>query len=65
VVPAQLQRPRYPPRLVLDGKPQCERRGELTSRQDLADKILHFIADYNQTAKPYRWTYTGDILKTA
>ena len=41
------------------------RRGEFTSRQDLADKILNFIAVYDQTAKPYRWTYTGDILKAA
>ena len=41
------------------------RRGEFTSRQHLADKILGFIADYDQTAKPYRWTYTGKILKAA
>jgi transposase len=41
------------------------RRGEFTSRQDLADKILTFIANYDQTAKPYRWTYTGDLLKAA
>jgi transposase len=41
------------------------RRGEFTSRQHLADKILGFIADYDQTAKPYRWTYTGEILQAA
>jgi hypothetical protein len=41
------------------------RRGEFTSRRDLADKILNFIAVYDRTAKPYRWTYTGKILKAA
>jgi transposase len=41
------------------------RRGEFTSRQDLADKILNFIAVYDRTAKPYRWSYTGQILKAA
>jgi transposase len=41
------------------------RRGEFTSRQDLADKIINFIAKYDRTAKPYRWTYTGKILQAA
>jgi transposase len=39
------------------------RRGEFTSRQDLADKIEHFTIVYNRTAKPYRWTYDGRPLK--
>ena len=41
------------------------RRGEFTSRQDLADKIENFIIVYNRTAKPYRWTYDGRPLKAA
>jgi transposase len=41
------------------------RRGEFTSRQDLADKIETFIEVYDRTAKPFRWTYDGTPLKTA
>jgi len=41
------------------------RRGEFTSRQDLADKIENFTVVYNRTAKPYRWTYEGRPLKIA
>ena len=39
------------------------RRGEFTSRQDLADKIENFTVACNRTAKPYRWTYDGRPLK--
>jgi transposase len=35
------------------------RRGEFTSRQHLTDRIEDFVNVYNQTAKPYRWTYNG------
>jgi transposase len=41
------------------------RRGEFTSRKDLADKILTFIEVYNRTAKPFRWTYDAKLLKAA
>ena len=41
------------------------RRGEFTSRDDLADKITTFVDLYNQTAKPFRWTYDGRPLKAA
>lgn len=41
------------------------RRGEFTSRHDLANKILNFIAVYDRTAKPYQWSYTHKILKAA
>ena len=41
------------------------RRGEFTSREDLASKILNFVEVYDRTAKPYRWTYTGEPLKAA
>jgi transposase len=38
------------------------RRGEFTSRDHLAGKILKFIAHYNRTAKPFRWRYNGRPL---
>lgn len=41
------------------------RRGEFTSRQDLANRIEHFTTVYNRTAKPFRWTYDGRPLKAA
>jgi transposase len=33
------------------------RRGEFTSRADLAGKITSFTIRYNQTAQPWTWTY--------
>ncbi len=39
------------------------RRGEFTSREDLANKIENFVIAYNRTAKPFRWTYEGRPLK--
>ena len=33
------------------------RRGEFTSRADLADKITGFTIRYNRTARPWTWTY--------
>ena len=33
------------------------RRGEFTSRADLAEKITSFTVRYNRTAHPYTWTY--------
>ncbi|WP_018639321.1 IS630 family transposase [Parafrankia elaeagni] len=44
---------------------QLLRRGDFTSRDDLAEKILHFIEVHDRTARPYRWTYTGEPLKAA
>lgn len=41
------------------------RRGEFTSREDLANKIAAFVDVYNRTAKPFRWTYDGRPLKAA
>ncbi len=32
------------------------RRGEFTSKQDLAEKITNFIEVYDDTARPFRWT---------
>jgi transposase len=41
------------------------RRGEFTSREHLAKKILTFITHYSRTAKPFRWRYDGRPLKAA
>jgi transposase len=39
------------------------KRGEFASVDDLVAKVMAFIADYNRTAKPFRWTYDGRPLK--
>lgn len=41
------------------------RRGEFGSVPELVDKVSGFITDYNQKAKPFRWTYEGKPLKIA
>ena len=38
------------------------KRGDFASRDELRDRILAFIAYFNQTATPFRWTYTGRAL---
>lgn len=39
--------------------------GEFTTVEDLVGKVMAFIADYNRTAKPFRWTYDGRPLKVS
>jgi len=39
------------------------KRGNFTSPDDLQAKILAFIEYFNQTAKPFRWTYAGRPLQ--
>jgi transposase len=39
------------------------KRGEFTSVHDLVARVMAFIADYNRTATPFRWTYDGRPLK--
>lgn len=41
------------------------RYGEFTSVDDLADRVIAFINDYNRRAKPFRWTYDGRPLQAA
>jgi len=41
------------------------RNGNFDSREDLVSKMLGFISDYDRTAKPFAWTYSGDPLKVA
>jgi hypothetical protein len=39
------------------------RRGNFSSAADLREKVLAFIAYFNQTmAKPFKWTYKGKVL---
>jgi transposase len=39
--------------------------GEFASVTELVDRIMAFIAEYNRTAKPFRWTYDGRPLQAA
>lgn len=41
------------------------RNGDFASRDDLIAKLLAFITDYDQTARPFKWTYAADPLKVA
>lgn len=41
------------------------RRGEFSSVDDLAQRVIAFIKDYNRRAAPFRWTYDGRPLKVA
>ena len=41
------------------------RRGEFASVTELVDRIMAFIAEYNHTARPFRWTYDGRPLQAA
>ena len=38
------------------------KRGDFPSLEALRERILAFIAYYNQTAKPFQWTYKGRPL---
>jgi hypothetical protein len=38
------------------------RRGSFTSVDDLTARVLAFIARYNRTARPFKWTYQGKPL---
>ena len=38
------------------------KRGNFPSVEALRERILAFIAYFNQTAKPFKWTYTGRPL---
>jgi transposase len=38
------------------------KHGMFISEQDLAEQMLAFIETYNQTAKPFAWTYAGKVL---
>lgn len=38
------------------------KRGVFSSKEDLVKRIMSFIEEYNQTAKPFQWTYTGKPL---
>lgn len=35
------------------------KNGIFACEQDLAEQMLAFVETYNQTAKPFKWTYNG------
>lgn len=39
------------------------RNGNFTSQDDLITKMLKFITEYDQTSRPFAWTYAADPLK--
>ncbi len=39
------------------------KHGIFTSEDDLTQQMLAYIETYNQTAKPFKWTYTGKVLE--
>ena len=41
------------------------RRGEFDSVDQLAERVIAFIKDYNRRAAPFRWTYDGRPLMAA
>jgi hypothetical protein len=41
------------------------RRGEFASTDELTERIIAFIKDYNRRALPFRWTYDGRPLQVA
>ena len=41
------------------------RNGSFPTQADLIDKMMRFITTYDQTAKPFAWTYAADPLKIA
>ena len=38
------------------------KRGIFNSKEDLVAKVLDYIESYNQDARPFQWTYTGNPL---
>ena len=38
------------------------KHGQFESPEDLAEQMLAFVETYNQTATPFKWTYTGKVL---
>jgi transposase len=41
------------------------KRGSFSSRDDLVGKLMRYITAHNETAAPFKWTYTGEPLKAA
>jgi transposase len=39
------------------------KHGAFISEEDLAEQMLAFIETYNQSATPFKWTYTGKVLE--
>jgi transposase len=39
------------------------KHGIFTSETDLAQQMLAYVETYNQTARPFKWTYAGKVLE--
>ncbi len=39
------------------------KEGDFKSKEDLANKLVQFIVQYNKEAKPFAWTYKGRPLQ--
>jgi len=39
------------------------KHGSFTSEPDLAEQMLAYVETYNQTARPFKWTYAGKVLE--
>lgn len=44
---------------------RLQRRGEFASVDELAERVIAFIKDYNPRAAPFRWTYDSRPLMAA
>jgi hypothetical protein len=47
--------------LLFDPAQRLLKHGVFISEADLAEQMLTFLETYNQTAKPFKWTYTGKV----
>jgi hypothetical protein len=48
---------------LVEGQKIVLKHGIFTSEDDLAQQMLAFVETYNQTAKPFKWTYAGKVLE--
>jgi hypothetical protein len=48
--------------LLFHPRPPPAQTPWFTSESDLAQQMLAFVETYNQTARPFNWTYTGKVL---
>ncbi|MCD6317543.1 transposase [Candidatus Aerophobetes bacterium] len=39
------------------------KRGIFSSHEDLVKRVIKFIEEYNQEARPFKWTYKRNPLK--
>jgi putative transposase len=62
VAPPRFARPATLERFSSVTTDKAIRRGSFASVKELVAKINHFVAHYNQSGKPFRWTVTADSI---